>query len=93
MFANESTENDDIEALVDSKKTSMVAKVSSRTSTERGQEISLALDVLHCHLFDKETEDSILDGIGTKTYIPEKENELGIAASIRAANEKKGKKK
>ena len=93
VFANESTADDDIEALVGSKKTSMVAKVSSRTSTERGQEITLALDVLHCHLFDKETEDSILDGVGTKTYIPEKENELGIAASIRAANEKKGKKK
>jgi hypothetical protein len=38
----------------------MIARVDSRTKTERGQRIDLAIDGLHCHLFDKETEITIL---------------------------------
>ena len=53
----------------------MIARVDSRTTTERGQKIELAIDIMHCHLFDKETELTILDGEGTKAYVPEKELE------------------
>ncbi len=63
-----------IKSLVDNE-TQMIARVDSRTTTERGQKIELAIDIMHCHLFDKETELTILDGEGTKAYVPEKELE------------------
>ena len=50
--------------------TQLIAKVDSRTTTERDQEIELAIDIMHSHLFDKETELTILDGEGTKAYVP-----------------------
>ena len=63
-----------IKSLVDSE-TQMIARVDSRTTTERGQKIELAIDIMHCHLFDKETELTILSGEGTKAYVPERELE------------------
>ena len=72
----EPVEADDgkIKSLVDSE-TQMIARVDSRTTTERGQKIELAIDIMHCHLFDKETELTILSGEGTKAYVPERELE------------------
>ena len=74
VFDSGADVDDSVKSLVDSEK-QMIARVDSRTTTERGQRISLAVDVMHTHLFDKETELTILDGEGTKAYVPEKENE------------------
>lgn len=38
----------------------LVAKVDSRSQTKAGSKVVLALDMAHCHLFDKETEITIL---------------------------------
>ena len=38
----------------------LIAKVDSRSSSKAGQVINIALDIAHCHLFDKETEITIL---------------------------------
>ena len=48
----------------------MIAKVDSRSKTERDQVIELAIDIMHSHLFDKDTELTILEGEGTKAYVP-----------------------
>ena len=83
VFDNgDAVESDQIKSLVDSEK-QMIARVDSRTKTERGQRIDLAIDGLHCHLFDKETELTILEGEGTKAYVPVKEMER--LAAIEAA--------
>ncbi len=86
-------DSEEVQALVGENVTNLIAKVDSRTKTERDMTINLAIDVMHCHLFDQDTEDSIIEGVGTKTYIPIKENEEGIAAAIRAQAELKAKKK
>ncbi len=38
----------------------LVAKVDSRSATKRDMTIKVALDLAHCHLFDKETEITVL---------------------------------
>ena len=38
----------------------LVAKVDSRSATKRDMTIKVALDLEHCHLFDKETEITVL---------------------------------
>ncbi len=38
----------------------LVAKVDSRSVTKAGGKVKLALDMAHCHIFDKETEITIL---------------------------------
>ena len=40
--------------------TSMIARVDSRSLTERGQVLDLAVDIRHIHMFDKETEMTLL---------------------------------
>lgn len=87
-------ENDGkIKSLVDSE-SQMIARVDSRTTTERGQKIELAIDLMHCHLFDKETELTILEGEGTKAYVPEKELErIASGETIPGAPQPKGEKK
>jgi len=72
--STEDVEDGKIKSLVDSE-AQMIARVDSRTTTERGQKIELAIDIMHCHLFDKETELTILSGEGTKAYVPERELE------------------
>ena len=74
VFDNGQDVDDSVRSLVDSEK-QMIARVDSRTKTERGQRISLAVDAMHSHLFDKETELTILEGEGTKAYVPVKELE------------------
>jgi len=51
-FGNSDTIADDISNLV--------AKVDSRSVTKAGDKIKVAIDVVHCHLFDKETEVTLL---------------------------------
>ncbi|MBQ4098825.1 MAG: sn-glycerol-3-phosphate ABC transporter ATP-binding protein UgpC [Clostridia bacterium] len=73
VFAKEDApvEEDDgkVKSLVDGS-TQMIAKVDSRSKTERDQVVELAIDIMHSHLFDKETELTILEGEGTKAYVP-----------------------
>lgn len=38
----------------------LIAKVDSRSNTKANDKIKIALDIAHCHLFDKETEITIL---------------------------------
>ena len=49
-----------IDSIVDDV-SNLVAKVDSRSFTKTGDTIEVALDVIHCHLFDKETEMTILN--------------------------------
>ena len=73
VFSNneeEKAEDDGrVKSLVDSA-TQMIARVDSRSKTERDQIIELGIDIMHSHLFDKESELTILEGEGTKAYVP-----------------------
>ena len=72
VFNNGEEKNEEegkVKSLVESA-TQLIAKVDSRTTTERDQTIELAIDIMHSHLFDKETELTILEGLGTKAYVP-----------------------
>ena len=66
---NEVEDPDQIKSLVDGA-TTLTAKVDSRSTTDRDQKIEIAIDIMHTHLFDKETEFTILEGEGTKAYVP-----------------------
>ncbi len=76
----------------------LIAKVDGRSTTMQGEIVKLALDIDHCHLFDKETELSILEGEGTKAYVPEYHNaklaEQAVleAEAAKIAAEKEAKK-
>ena len=48
-----------VQAIVDDSNT-IIARVDCRTNTKKNDIIELALDLAHCHLFDKETEMTIL---------------------------------
>ncbi len=48
-----------LESIVDDV-SNLTAKVDSRSTTKAGDTAKLALDIVHCHLFDKETEITIL---------------------------------
>ena len=74
--------------LGDDVKKPMIAKVDGRSTTEMGQVIKLAIDTDHVHLFDKETELSVLEGEGTKAYVPEYE----LAKNMKAKLEKQVEK-
>ncbi len=66
----------------------IIAKVDSRSTTKVDEMVDLGVDLIHSHLFDKETELSILEGEGTKAYVPEVELErLAKAAEEKAAKE------
>jgi len=74
--------------LGDEVKKPMIAKVDGRSITQMGDVVRLAFDVDHIHLFDKETELSILEGEGTKAYVPEYELAQGMKAKLEAIVEK-----
>ncbi|MBP5194280.1 MAG: sn-glycerol-3-phosphate ABC transporter ATP-binding protein UgpC, partial [Clostridia bacterium] len=63
---------------------SIVAKVGSDSNAYRNQRLKLAVDAMHVHLFDKETELAVLEGEGEKAYVPGIEN---IRRTVRAALE------
>ncbi len=48
------------EVSIDEDVSNMIARVDSRSTTKAGDIIKVALDVNHCHIFDKETETTIL---------------------------------
>ncbi len=45
---------------IDDEASNLIAKVDARSMTRPGQRVKLAFDVNHCHVFDKETEVTIL---------------------------------
>ena len=72
VFASEADEVEEegkVRSLVETA-TQMIARVDSRSKTERDQRVALAIDIMHSHLFDAETELTILEGEGTKAYVP-----------------------
>ena len=99
--AEDQAEEDDgrVKSLVENV-TQLIAKVDSRTETQRDQVIDLAIDVMHTHLFDKETELTILEGEGTKAYVPvvelerraKEEEELALHPELAAKKAKMAKK-
>ena len=90
VFENEDEEGKleegQIKSLIENN-TQMIAKVDSRSVTETDQRIKLAIDIMHSHLFDKETELSILEGEGTKAYVPVVENERRAERAAKQAEE------
>ena len=56
-MAPEGEEN--LKSIVDDV-SNLIAKVDSRSATKAGDLIKIAVDVAHCHIFDKETEVTIL---------------------------------
>jgi hypothetical protein len=50
---------DSIKSIVDDV-SNLTAKVDSRSVSKAGDNIKIALDIVHCHLFDKETEVTIV---------------------------------
>ena len=86
-FGQDEHEEGTIKSLVETK-TTMIAKVDSRSTTKVDEVVKLGIDVLHVHLFDKETELSILEGEGTKAYVPTVELErIAKQAEEKAAKE------
>ena len=45
---------------IDDEASNLIARVDSHSATKPGERIELALDVNHCHVFDKDTEVTIL---------------------------------
>ncbi len=85
--------SDQIESLV-SEHVQLIAKVDSRSTTAINTKIDLGINLLHTHMFDKETELSILEGEGTKAYVPEVELQRQAereAEKIRKEEEKAAK--
>ena len=48
-----------IKSIVDDV-SNLIAKVDNRSTTKAGDTVKIALDIAHCHIFDKETEITIL---------------------------------
>ena len=53
-------EEDDGEKSIAEDISNIVAKVDSRSNSKAGDTVRVALDIVHCHLFDKDTEVTIL---------------------------------
>ncbi len=45
---------------IDDETSDLIAKIDSRSKTKRGDKIKVGLDIDHCHIFDKETEITIV---------------------------------
>ncbi|MBE7086701.1 MAG: sn-glycerol-3-phosphate ABC transporter ATP-binding protein UgpC [Clostridiales bacterium] len=57
--SEETEDADTIKSIVDDV-SNLTAKVDSRSTTKAGDTVKVALDIIHCHLFDKNTEITIL---------------------------------
>ena len=58
-----------IKSLVDAE-TQMIAKVGSHSTLQINTIVNLGIDMSRTHIFDKETELSIVEGKGSKAYVP-----------------------
>ena len=76
------------ESIVDDV-SNMIAKVDSRTVVERGQVMKFGVDIDHCHLFDKETEMTIVarDAASKEAYLKAKEEAKAAAEESAPAQE------
>jgi multiple sugar transport system ATP-binding protein len=66
-------EDDEVEGQIKSlveDSVQLVAKIDNRSKTQAHTRVDLAVDMEHTHIFDKETELSILEGEGTPAYVP-----------------------
>ena len=79
---------DEIKSIVDDVY-NLVAKVDSRAQVKRGDTIKMLIDTQHCHLFDKETEMTIVarDQEARKAYLENKAEEAAKAAAAAEAGE------
>jgi len=57
--SSEYAEGEDLKSIADDV-SNLIAKVDSRSATKAGNVVKVAIDVDHCHLFDKDTEITIL---------------------------------
>ena len=60
LYCKTREENTGEEKSIADDVSNLVAKVDSRSVTKRDMTIKVALDLAHCHLFDKETEITVL---------------------------------
>ena len=60
LYCKTRSEDTDAEKSIVEDISNLVAKVDSRSNTAAGNEVTIGLDMRHCHLFDKETEVTIL---------------------------------
>ncbi len=66
----------------------LTAKVGNRSTTTAGMRIKLAFDMAHCHLFDKETEITLLArNEDSKDEIEKAKQKLALDMEIHAKNE------
>ena len=79
---------DQIKSIVDDVY-NLVAKVDARAAVKRGDVIKMLVDVQHCHLFDKETEMTIVarDKESKKAYLENKAEEAAKAEAAAEAGE------
>jgi multiple sugar transport system ATP-binding protein len=56
----EETGDNSLQRSLEEDKSNVTAKVDSRSTTKAGDKIKIALDIIHCHLFDAENELTIL---------------------------------
>ncbi len=86
-------EDGTIKSLVENN-TQLIAKIDARSKTQAHTVIDLSIDMNHIHMFDKETELSILEGEGTKAYVPvvELERQAQREADRIAKEEEKARK-
>ncbi len=70
LSEEEEQETTTIQSIVDDT-SNLIARVDSRSKTEKGQRIKLLVDIEHIHLFDKETEMSIVarDAAAKQAYL------------------------
>jgi hypothetical protein len=57
--SSEYADGEDLKSIADDV-SNLIAKVDSRSATKAGNIVKVAIDVDHCHLFDKDTEITIL---------------------------------
>ena len=58
--AKEQVVSEDGFKSIDDETSDLIAKIDSRSTTKRGDKIKVAIDIDHCHIFDKETEVTIV---------------------------------
>lgn len=57
--SEEKESDESVQSIVDDV-SNLIAKVDSRSTTKAGDTVKIAIDIAHCHIFDKETEITIL---------------------------------
>ena len=91
---NKEHDEDTIESIVDDTNM-LIARVDNRTTTKKGETVNMAVDMDHIHLFDKETEMTLVarDAAAKEEYLANEraraEEEAAKAAEAEAPVEEK----